>query len=174
MRHLVDLKTKLPLPYRDVCDLLRERSARTLNPVAGTTVTDGHRLSTTLDVGVGTGTHIRRAVFVDLGVYTETAVEARLPLHIAAEARPTLFPTLDADIVLRDLGGSGTSVAIAGTIRDPLGPLGALGAAVGGRSLAESSLEAFFLDLLHRIGLEVRDARPAWSPPAMPTSLSDR
>ena len=173
MKHHVRLTKTLPIPYPEVCHVLQERSARTLRSAGRQLVTHQHRYTTKLEVPVSSGTHLRRAVAVDIGVYDESHYEARLPVQITAIEHPGLFPTLQATLTAREVEGGSTEVALDGDFRDPLGPLGAVGAAVGGRHKAEASLQAFFDDLIKRIGLEAREARPAWCPPLVPTSLLD-
>ena len=173
MKHHVRLMKTLPIPYPEVCHLLQERSARTLRSAGGQTVTHQHRFTTKFEVPVSSGTHLRRAVAVDIGVYDDDGHQAWLPIQITAIEHPGLFPTLQAILFAREAEGASTEISLEGDFRDPLGPLGAVGAVVGGRRKAEASLETFFEDLIKRIGLEAREARPAWCPPLVPTSLLD-
>ena len=73
----------------------------------------------------GSATAVSRLAGVRPGDITEIHGRAQLPMHWEVTAGGgTLFPVLDADLILADIGAQGTLVALTGVYRPPLGALG--------------------------------------------------
>ncbi|HLG67338.1 MAG TPA: hypothetical protein VKV36_05630 [Acidimicrobiales bacterium] len=133
------------VPFRDVERAVRLCLAALLQPSAsGAQPTDGRLV---VDVHVR-GRFGRMRVPVVVDVETPRHPEAGAVAHLRWRARrlPKLFPIMDADLSAHPRLDDGSELALSGSYRPPLGPLGVLGDLVVGR-LAHSTTQALVEDL---------------------------
>ena len=88
----------------------------------------------------------------------------------AAGAGSGLFPVLDADLTLTDLGAEGTLVKLAGVYRPPFGALGDALDRAGLHRVAEATIKGFLAQVAGELALP--DGGAANSAPVRPMSAS--
>jgi hypothetical protein len=74
-----------------------------------------------------------------------------VPLHWKAAERPNLFPVMDGELRITDIGDGRIDLRLVGEYAPPLGALGAAADAVVGRRVAEKSLRAFLVAVAQRL-----------------------
>lgn len=105
---------------------------------------DAYREGERLRTRIGTQrSKIAKAVEMEIGDPARGATQTWIPLRWEATGVPGLFPTMDADVVIASVAPELTQIALRGSYRVPLGPVGrAVDRAILHR-LAEASVKAF-------------------------------
>jgi hypothetical protein len=101
------------------------------------------------------GGAITRKVSADVGPMEIQPDHLVVPLHWRAAEHPNLFPIMDADLRISDAGAAHIELCVVGEYRTPLGAVGAVADAVGGRRVAESSVRGFIGDIAQRLEAEL-------------------
>jgi hypothetical protein len=141
---------ELPLPARQVEDVMLDAPAEWLSTVAGEAQRRGDHLLT--EVGVGPlGLRLGRRVAIQVGQPVRFPSMTSLPLTWEPVGLDGVLPRLDADIELGSLGEDRTQLAISARYRPPLG---ALGRTVD-RVLLHRVAEATVKDFLDRVGAAI-------------------
>lgn len=103
---------------------------------------EGEEIRAKLAVG-GERSLIAKTVHVEVGAPVRSDAEATIPITWEATGTPGLFPKMEADLVVANLGAELTQLALRGTYKPPLGAIGrALDRTLLHR-LAEASVKGF-------------------------------
>lgn len=102
-------------------------------------------------VEFGRGTSLGRTIDFELGAFEHGSEVGRLPIRWVAKDHAGLFPTMDAEIRLTDLGGARTELRLVGEYEPPLGALGAVVDRVAGHRVAERSVRDFLEGVADRL-----------------------
>lgn len=86
---------------------------------------------------------IAKAVELEVGEPARGATQTWIPLRWEATGVPGLFPKMEADVVVATVGPELTQIALRGSYRVPLGPVGRAVDRVVLHRLAEASVKAF-------------------------------
>jgi hypothetical protein len=100
----------------------RLRSMTGLEGEAEAAYREGEELRTRLSPREGA--FLTKAVRLRVGVPQSGPGETTLPITWVASGTPGLFPRMDADLVLTDLGAELTQLTFRGSYRPPLGTVG--------------------------------------------------
>ena len=121
-------------------------------------------------VRVGPG-GVSKLVRVQVRELSGTGSSAGLALRWEATGPGgALFPVLDADLTLADLGDEGTLVKLAGVYRPPFGALGGALDRAGLHRVAEATIKGFLAQVAGELALP--DGEAANSAPVRPMSAS--
>ncbi|TMK53971.1 MAG: hypothetical protein E6G59_04425 [Actinobacteria bacterium] len=117
---------------------------------------DAYRDGEHLHTRVGTrGGILAKSVEVTAGSPVRGASETWIPIRWEATGAPSLFPSLEADVVAAYVGASLTQIALRGTYQAPFGRVGeALDRALLHR-IAEASVKAFVDRIAESIGSDL-------------------
>jgi hypothetical protein len=115
---------------------------------------DGEHLYARLGTRNG---RIAKTVEMTVGVPARGASESWIPVEWHATGMPSLFPRMQADIVVAAVGSTFTQIAFRGTYRVPLGKVGAAIDRVLLHRLAEASVKSF----VDRIAVSLEDCSRA-------------
>lgn len=100
------------------------------------------------------GAKVRKAVRVHLGEARESGPWVRIPIQWEADPASQLFPSFDGGLELEDHDASRAEVALVGTYRPPLGPIGS----VADTMLFSHQITDSLVTLLNNLGRQlVRD-----------------
>lgn len=103
---------------------------------------------------------IAKSVELEIGEPARLATQTWIPLRWEATGVPGLFPKMDADVVVAAVGSELTQIALRGSYRVPLGPVGRAVDRVVLHRLAEASVKTF----LDRIARAIDESAVApWS-----------
>ena len=102
-------------------------------------------------VEFGRGSSVGRTVDLELGAFEHGPELARLALRWAAKEHTNLFPTMDAELQLSEVGPVQTEVRLIGDYEPPLGALGAVADRLAGHRLAEQSVRDFLEGVVERL-----------------------
>jgi hypothetical protein len=97
------------------------------------------------------GGAITRRVDAQVGPLIYGQGTLTVPLHWKSEEHPNLFPVMDGELRISDLGEGQIDVRLVGEYAPPLGAVGALADAVAGRRVAVSSLHNFLTAVAQRL-----------------------
>lgn len=121
-----------------------------LDGMATAAYREGEVLRAKLGVG-GSDPVVAKAIRISVGEPNRGRVETEIPITWKASGTPGLFPSMDAGIVVADLGPNLTQIALRGSYDPPLGALGrALDRTVLHR-IAEASVKSFVDRVAHLI-----------------------
>jgi hypothetical protein len=110
---------------------------------------------------IGSGA-ITRRVDAEVGPVIGGHGTLRVPLRWKAAEHPNLFPVMDADLHVSDLGDGHVELRLVGEYRTPLGAVGAVADALAGRRVVEQSVHDFLAEVARRLEAElVEHARRA-------------
>jgi hypothetical protein len=104
-----------------------------------------------LRVEFGGGTSLGRTVQLELGAFERRSDVSRLPLRWVAKEHASLFPTMEAELQLCEVGPAETEVRLVGEYEPPLGPLGAVADRMAGHRVAERSVHDFVEGVADRL-----------------------
>ncbi len=160
---------ELPLPAARVEAILLHAPGEWLPGLARQAEDRGERLLA--EVGVGdAGRRVGRHVAMDLGVPTRLASKLVLPITWRPDGTSgALFPRLEADLEVGQLGPARTQLSISARYDPPLGLVGR----VVDRALLHRVAEATVKDFMDRVGGAVEELSAA-EPPGDPRPLSGR
>ena len=96
---------------------------------------------------------LAKTVDVSVGSPARGAGETWIPIRWEATGTPSLFPSMDADLIVASVGESLTQVALRGTYRAPFGKVGEAMDRMVLHRVAEASVKT----LLDRIGASLGD-----------------
>lgn len=99
----------------------------------------------------GRGSSMGRTVDLELGSVEHGSEIARLPLRWFAKEHTNLFPTMDAELRLSDVGPAETELRLVGEYEPPLGAVGALADRMAGHRVAERSVRDFLEGVAGRL-----------------------
>ncbi len=102
-------------------------------------------------VEFGRGSSMGRTVALELGAFEHGSEIGRLPLRWGAKEHTTLFPTMDGELRLSDVGAAKMELRLVGEYVPPLGGLGALADRVAGKRIAERSVRDFLEGVAERL-----------------------
>ena len=94
-----------------------------------------------------------KAVHLDLGTPMRSSAETTVPMVWSATGTPGLFPRLEGDLVISSVGSDLTHLALRGSYRPPLGPVGR----VLDRALLHRVAEASVKRFVDRLAAAVTD-----------------
>jgi hypothetical protein len=115
---------------------------------------DAYRKGEHLQTCIGTRSRVlAKTVDVSVGSPSRGPGETWIPIRWEASGTPSLFPSMDADLIVATVGASLTQVALRGTYHAPFGKVGQ---AVD-RMLLHRVAEASVKTLLDRIAASLRD-----------------
>lgn len=124
-------------PFVDV-----ERRVLDLGDALAGPADSAYRLGERLVVKIGGGS-VAKTVMLDLKTPVRGDGTISVPLEWWATGTPGLFPRMEAELAVADVGGALTQVRFQGTYQPPLGPVGrVLDRALFGR-FAEASVKDF-------------------------------
>lgn len=124
-------------PFADV-----ERRLLDLGDALSAPADSAYRLGERLGVKIG-GVGVAKTVLLDLKTPMRGDGTTSVPLEWWATGTPGLFPRMEAELTVADVGGAFTQVRFQGTYQPPLGPVGrVLDRALFGR-FAEASVKDF-------------------------------
>lgn len=92
---------------------------------------------------IGPGCGIAKAVDITVGTPSRGESETWIPIEWQATGTPSLFPRMQADIVVAALGGEQTQIAFRGSYRIPLGSVGRRIDRIVLHRVAEASVKTF-------------------------------
>jgi hypothetical protein len=101
------------------------------------------------------GGAITRRVQATLGAVVYGHDNLLVPLHWNAAEHPHLFPVMDAQLGISDVGGKHIGLHLVGEYQPPLGAIGAAGDALAGHHVAENSLRGFLAEVAQRLEAEL-------------------
>lgn len=102
-------------------------------------------------VEFGRGSSMGRTVELELGSFEHGSEIARLPLRWFAKEHTGLFPTMDGELRLSDVGPAETELRLVGEYEPPLGALGAVADRMAGHRVAERSARDFLEGVADRL-----------------------
>jgi hypothetical protein len=94
-----------------------------------------------------------KAVHLDVGAPMRSSAETTVPMVWTATGTPGLFPRLEGDLVIASMGSGLTHLALRGSYRPPLGPVGR----VLDRALLHRVAEASVKRFVDRLAAAVTD-----------------
>jgi hypothetical protein len=103
-----------------------------------------------LRLTVGGGA-ITRRVDAEVGSLESGPASLWVPLEWQAFVHPSLFPVMNGELHVSDIGGNGIELRLVGEYRAPLGAVGAVGDVLAGRRVAEKSLRGFLAEVARRL-----------------------
>lgn len=136
---------ELPLEQHDVERELLRKPETWLPGLAGKANYHGDTLLA--EVGFGGDVRVARTVEIDFGHPVRMPSKTVLPLHWSAHGATGLFPALDADLEIAELGPGSTQLSISARY---VPPLGAVGRAID-RAMLYRVAEATLKDFLDRV-----------------------
>ena len=83
----------------------------------------GERIRATLGLG-GDSLTISKTVAIEIGHPSELSDRLLVPIRWEATGPSSLFPTMEADLVLRDVPGAGSVLVLRGRYSPPMGTVG--------------------------------------------------
>lgn len=110
-----------------------------------------YREGEALTARVGPTPAVARRVRLQIGVAEIHAGGLAYPIHWTVSGAASLFPELEADLWLTNLGSHKTRLTLKGTYQPPLGPLGRL----ADRALLGRVAEATIADWMERLAAAV-------------------
>jgi hypothetical protein len=139
MKHAIDLAERIPGTYWHAAAILKlDLDAIVRAPLEELRLTVG-------------GGAITRRVEAEVGPLESGSTSLRLPLEWQAFVHPSLFPVMNGELHVSDIGGNGIELRLVGEYRTPLGAVGAVGDMLAGRRVAEKSLRGFLTDVARRL-----------------------
>jgi hypothetical protein len=139
MKHAIDLAEQVPGTYWHAAAILK----LDLDPVVGAPLEE-------LRFEIGGGA-ITRRVRAEVGPIITAPDSLRIPLRWKAAEHPKLFPFMDGELHICDVGGNDIELRLVGEYRLPLGALGAAADVVAGHRVAEKSLHGFLNEVANRL-----------------------
>jgi hypothetical protein len=139
MKHAIDLAERIPGTYWHAAAILKID----LDSVVRVPLEE-------LRFEIGGGAFTRR-VEADVGALSSGPSSLSVPLHWTAAEHPSLFPVMDGELRISKDEDNQIQVRLVGEYRSPLGAVGAVGDAVGGRRVAEKSLHGFLTEVATRL-----------------------
>jgi hypothetical protein len=94
-----------------------------------------------------------------------------VPVTWQAAEHPALFPTLNGQLCIRDVGHDTIELRLTGEYTPPLGAIGAIGDRFAGHQAATTSLRGYLLEVAHRLDAKLAEHAPPLSPPTSRTPL---
>lgn len=141
---------ELPLPSDVVERVLVDGSAGWLPGLAEHA--DRHGEALMAEVGFGDDVRVHHRVEVELGTPIRMATTTVLPLRwTATGVAPRIFPSMDADLEIAQLGPAATQLAMSARYTPPLGGLGR----VIDRAVLHRVAEATLKDFMDRLRVSV-------------------
>ena len=145
--------------FDHVCQLLEQSPVRVLQPATEEAIRETGAVLADLQVELGRF-EVGKTVAIEVEGFArdEGGEMARLHLRWSAAGHQTLFPAMDADLVVYDLGSDRTpltQVSFVGHYRPPLGPVGVAGDALVGRRVAQASIRHFLIEVGRRLEREL-------------------
>jgi hypothetical protein len=141
------------VPYDDVTQLLAADAAGVLQSATDTAVEHAEDVTARLSVEVG-GLIIGRDIEIEVGAFEPVGItHVRIPLRWHAREAETLFPSMDANLVVRmvPVEYDRTQIVFDGSYEPPLGLLGAAADAAVGHHVAEAAVDRFVKEVAARI-----------------------
>ncbi len=123
-RLLIQHTTALAIPFEVASERLQRHIDVLLADVHGA-LEYGESIRTRLGVG-GNQLRIEKMVNMTVGAPLELTDRLVVPLRWEATGPPSLFPRMDADLILVDSAGFGSELTFRGQYSPPLGQLGEL------------------------------------------------
>ena len=143
---------QIPEPFRVVESKLLHRLG-ILDGIATEAYREGEALRTKIGLGKGRSPLLAKTVEIACGTPLRGDHESEIPITWRALGTPGLFPSLDAGIVVAQVGPSLTQIALRGSYQPPLGSVGeALDRTIFHR-VAEASVKSF----LDRLASSIQD-----------------
>jgi hypothetical protein len=139
MTHTIDLAERIPGTYWHAAAILK----LDLDPIVRAPLEE-------LRLTVGGGA-ITRRVDAEVGSLESGPASLRVPLEWQAFVHPSLFPVMNGELHVSDIGGNGIELRLVGEYRAPLGAVGAVGDVLAGRRVAEKSLRGFLAEVARRL-----------------------
>jgi hypothetical protein len=139
MTHTIDLAERIPGTYWHAAAILK----LDLDPIVRAPLEE-------LRLTVGGGA-ITRRVDAEVGSLESGPASLRVPLEWQAFVHPSLFPVMNGELHVSDVGGNGIELRLVGEYRAPLGAVGAVGDVLAGRRVAEKSLRGFLAEVARRL-----------------------
>ena len=139
MKHAIDLAERIPGTYWHASAILKVD----LDSVVKAPLEE-------LRFEIGGGAFTRR-VEAAVGPMSSGPSSLSVPLHWTAAEHPSLFPVMDGELRISNDEGKQILLRLVGEYRSPLGAVGAVGDAVGGRRVAEKSIHGFLADVAQRL-----------------------
>jgi len=139
MTHTIDLAERIPGTYWHAAAILK----LDLDPIVRAPLEE-------LRLTVGGGA-ITRRVDAEVGPLESGPASLRVPLGWQAFVHPSLFPVMNGELHVSDIGGNGIALRLVGEYRAPLGAVGAVGDVLAGRRVAEKSLRGFLAEVARRL-----------------------
>ncbi len=149
MRSIVYYYTHVSRPFEEVKELLTGAPEQWLPPPAEASE-DEWVVCLNAD-GALPATLAKHDALVSLGTsnFTEGTMRRSLVWRSASSER--LIPSLEADLELAELNGTGCQLSLMGSYRPPLSVVGAAGDRLLGHRVAEACVRRFVLDVAERI-----------------------
>jgi hypothetical protein len=97
------------------------------------------------------GGAITRRVRAEVGPMIIEPDSLRIPVRWKDAEHPKLFPVMDGELHISDVGGSDIELRLVGEYRLPLGAIGAAADMVAGHRVAEKSLHGFLTEVTKRL-----------------------
>ena len=139
MKHAIDLAERIPGTYWHAAAIRKlDLDAIVRAPLEELRLTVG-------------GGAITRRVDAEVGSLASGPASLRVPLQWQAFMHPSLFPIMNGELHVSDIGGNGIELRLVGEYRAPLGPVGAVADALAGRRVAAKSLRGFLTDVAQRL-----------------------
>jgi hypothetical protein len=136
---LVYYFTQIERPYAEAADALLD-FPEGLSVPAGAAYRAGEELHARVGLG---RLPIAKTVRLEVGTPVRTDERTTLPLRWEATGPTSLFPRMDADIVLEPLGADYAHLSFRGSYDPPLGPVGAAADRLVLHRVAEATVRRF-------------------------------
>ena len=94
-----------------------------------------------------------------------------VPVTWSAAEHPALFPILNGQLRIGDIGHDTIELRLTGEYTPPLGALGAIGDRLAGHQAATVSLRAYLLEVAHRLDAKLAEHTLRLNPPPSTTPL---
>jgi hypothetical protein len=97
------------------------------------------------------GGAITRRVHAEVGALSSGPTSLSVSLHWTAAEHPNLFPVMNGELHISDVGGNQVELRLVGEYRTPMGAVGAVADKLAGRRVAEKSLHGFLAEVANRL-----------------------
>lgn len=149
VRDFVDV----PLPYAQIAAHLMDEGGAILAPLADAAYGEGEELL--VRVGPrGAGSALSRSVRLTTGIPYHRNDTSVLPIFWVAASSASLFASLEADLIISPMGDT-TRIALDGSYRPPLGPLGRTVDRMLMHRVAEATIRCFLQRLRAELCKEI-------------------
>jgi hypothetical protein len=139
MKHMIDITEEIDCAYWHAAAILKlDRDPIIKAPLE----------ELRFEIGGGA---VTRRVQATLGPVVYGHDSLQVSLHWNAAEHPHLFPVMNAQLVIREIGGKHIELRLKGEYQPPLGVIGAAGDALAGHRVAKNSLRGFLTEVAQRL-----------------------